>query len=121
MTVQSAVARQLAAKGRPWTLKSVSASAGANAWTLGATATTFWACQARERAYSADEVKGGIMDSDAELVIDAASLGTTPQSGDYVTPGRVSSDVGADWRRVVVVKPAHVGERVGVWRLQVRK
>lgn len=121
MTIQAAVSDLLARHGQVWTLRKASRAAGANAWTAGAEAPVYATMQARERGYRPSEVRGGIQERDALLIVDAASVTAAPAEGDRVSPGSLTGDAGGEWRQVVNVYAVKLAGAVQVYRLQVRR
>lgn len=124
MSAATAVANQLARHGAAWTLRRGGATgAGPNAWTAasGAPTFTYAPCRARERNYRPDEIKGPILDTDVEIVLDPATLAVTPVKGDKLAPGTLDGTaLNAPWRTIIAVLPRFDGAKVAVYRIQAR-
>lgn len=121
MSLHAAVSDVLNRQGTAWTLRKEARAAGANAWTAGAATASYSAMQARERSYRPMEIRGGIQEHDALLVVDAASVTVAPAEGDRVALGTFAGDAGADWRHVVSVYAVTFAGETLVYRLQVRR
>lgn len=122
--MSAAVTSAIGRHGSTYTIRKASQAAGANDWTAGTSTVTFHACRARERGYKPAELRGGIQERDALLVIDPASLpaGVVPAEGDRVALGTFTvDDATADWRQVVNAYSPRTGATVGAYRLQVRR
>ena len=121
MSIAGAVSSMLARHGQAYTLKAITKGAGANAWTDGAVTAAYNACTARARGYNPNEVRGGIQEGDIKVTIDAATLSTTPESGDWIAAGTHTEDGSAEWWQVVSVYAPQIAGVVTVYKLQARK
>lgn len=120
MSIAAAIRAEIASKGAIYTLRRETAAAGANDWTRGAVTVTYYRCRARERMYKPDEVRGGILETDTLITVDAASIAVTPRKGDKLALGVFASDTGADWRLVISAYEPRVGGANVVYKLQAR-
>lgn len=121
MTLAKAVSDVFARHGATWTLRRASRAAGANDWTAGAETVTYSTFAARERGYKPGEIRGGIQEKDALVIVDAASASVAPAEGDRVALGSFTADAGAEWRHVVNVYAVRRAATTLVYRLQVRR
>lgn len=121
MSLQGAIARRVAAFGAVYTLRTAAPGAGVNAWTAGAATPAYYPCLARERRYKPNEIKGGIVEGDILVTVDAASLAVAPVNGNQIALGRFTGDAGAKWVHVVNVYAPSVGGVPVAYKLQVRR
>ena len=121
MTLRGTVARTLRRTGQQWTLLRKTQAPNAQPWKSGTETLTFDAVQARERYFKPMEIKGGILEGDSLIVVDAATCGSLPKIGDRLAPGTFTVEDGADWRHVIAVHEVREAGSAIVYRLQVRK
>lgn len=121
MSLALAVSHVLDLFGAVYTLRRATPAAGANAWTLGAPgAATYYPCTGRETSYGPDELRAGVKEHEALIIVDAASLSVVPREGDRIALGTYTADPGAAWREVTDVEaPRRNGEAI-IYRITVR-
>ena len=122
MSLRGTVARTLRRTGQQWTLLRKVQAPNAQPWKSGAETLTFDTVQARERHFKPMEIRGGILEGDVLIVVDAATCATTPQIGDRLAPGVFASEDtdSPQWRHVIAVHNARESGVDRVYRIQAR-
>ncbi len=121
MSLAAPVTGLMVRHGATYTLRKTVVAAGPNAWTQGAGVASYSQCVAHERRYRREEIKGGILEGDVLLTVDAATLLQPIAAGDRIALGALVGDAGGEWRQVVSVYAPRIGARVGVYKVQARR
>lgn len=94
MSLAGTAARLLRRTGQQWTHLRKTQAANAQPWKSGAETLAFDTVQARERYFKPVEIKGGILEGDVLIVVDAATCLRRPQIGDRLAPGIFATEEG---------------------------
>ena len=113
--------RMLQRFGAEYTLWRQSQGAGANPWDSGTITDQFFPCRAAERGPRAYIVKGTVQEQGRVIVLDPASLETTPRRGDRIAAGAHTANApGVKWHQITEDPDAPaVSGTVACYRLKV--
>lgn len=122
MTLARTVNHVMKRAGTFYTLRKVAGGTQPNSWTAAtAPSVTYHALIAKERSYKPSEIRGGILENDSLIVVDASSGDAVPAVGERIALGVHTGDENAAWSQIVNVYPARVNGNVATYRLQVRR